>query len=121
MTIQPFNLAERRVAPRFQASFCAELASGTVLVPVMVRDLSITGCGVVISSGDTDLPDKLDARGLLHLPSIQPGTFGTILPVILRNVRSDANSVIYGLEFNRLLPHQMRKLIEVLEAMCQPE
>ena len=121
MTIQAVVSSERRIAPRFQTSFCAELASGTVLVPVTVRDLSITGCGVVIRSGDMDLPDKLDARGLLHLPSTQPGTYGTILPVTLRNVRSESHEVIYGLEFTRLLPHQTRKLIGVLEAMCQPE
>lgn len=117
MTTQALRAAERRVAPRFQTSFDAELASGTVLVPVRVQDLSISGCGILIMSGDPDLPDKLGGRGLLHLPTMHRGTFGTILSVSLRNVRVDAGQIIYGLEFGALLPHQARKLQAVLEAM----
>ena len=119
MIIQASLAAERRVAPRFQTRFDAELASGTVLVPVNVRDLSISGCGILIMSGDLDLPEKIGGRGLLHLPAIHHGTFGTILPVNLRNVRQDAGQMIYGLEFAALLPHQSRKLHSVLEAMAQ--
>ena len=120
MTSRAFMVAERRTAPRFETSFAAELASGTVLVPVTVRDLSATGCGVTIMSGDPDLPDKLDGRGLLHLPAIDRGTFGTVLPVVLRNVRSEDRQVVYGLEFGPLLAHQTRKLEAVLEAMSNP-
>ena len=120
MTHQVHGGAERRTAPRFQTSFAAELASGTVLVSVTVRDLSATGCGVVIMSGDPELPDKLGDRGLLHLPASDRGTFGTILPVALRNVRSEDLQVVYGLEFGPLLAHQTRKLEAVLEAMSDP-
>ena len=121
MTFQALSAAERRTAPRFQTSFVAELASGTVVVPVTVRDLSAAGCGVVIMSGDPDLPDKLGGRGLLHLPLVGRGTFGTILPVALRNVRSEDRQVVYGLEFGPLLAHQTRKLEAVLEAMNDPD
>ena len=68
-------------------------------------------------SGDPDLPDKLGGRGLLHLPAVDRGTFGTILPIALRNVRSEDRQVVYGLEFGPLLAHQARKLQGVLEAM----
>ncbi len=121
MNPQALSAADRRVAPRFQTSFAAELASGTVLVPVTVQDLSVMGCGVVIMDGDPDLPEKLGARGLLHLPAIDAGTFGTILPIALRNVRSEGRQLIYGLEFAALLSHQMRKLMGVIDAMCQEE
>ncbi len=120
MTIQALSAAERRVAPRFQTSFAAELASGTVLVPVTIRDLSAAGCGVIIMSGDPDLPDKLGDRGLLHLLAVERGTFGMILPIALRNVRSEDRQVIYGLEFGPLLVQQTRKLEAVLEAVSDP-
>lgn len=119
--IQASSAAERRTIPRVQTSFVAELASGTVLVPVTVRDLSAAGCGVAIMSGDPDLPDKLGGRGLLHLPAINPGSLGTILPVTLRNVRTEAREVVFGLEFGPLLAHQSRKLQGVLEVMGETD
>ena len=118
MTTRALLVAERRTAPRFETSFAAELASGTVLVPVTVQDLSATGCGVVIVGDDPDLPDRIGVRGLLHLPAMDRGTYGTILPVTLRNVRVEDRLLIYGLEFDSLLAHQTRKLMGVLEAMC---
>lgn len=118
MTTRALMVEERRTAPRFSTSFAAELASGTVLVPVTVQDLSVTGCGVVIAGGDPDLPDKVGGRGLVHLPAVDRGTYGTVLPVALRNVRHAGRLVIYGLEFGPLLAHQTRKLMGVLEAMC---
>lgn len=121
MTTHPLSIDERRVAPRFETSFAAELASGTVLVSVLVRELSSTGCRVITLDGDPDIPDALDDRGLLHLPAVNRGTFGTILPVILRYVRSDGKQVVYGLEFGSLLAHQTRKLNAVLEAMRQSD
>ena len=117
MTVQAISMTERRVAPRFQTSFAAEFVSGTVLVPVVVRDLSTAGCGVEIWNGDPDLPNKLGGRGLLHLPAVDRSTYGTILPVVLRNIRHVDRQTIYGLEFVPLLPHQARKLDSVLEAM----
>lgn len=118
MTTQVLTAIDRRTAPRFSTSFAAELASGTVLVSVTVQDLSITGCGIVIASGDPDLPDKIGSRGILHFPAVGPGTYGTVLPVTLRNVRAERGRLFYGLEFAPLLTHQTRKLMEVLEAMC---
>ena len=117
MTSRAFMVAERRTAPRFETSFAAELASGTVLVLVTVQDLSATGCGVVIVGGDPDLPDRVGIRGLLHLPAVDRGTYGTILPVTLRNMRIEERHLVYGLEFGPLLAHQTRKLMGVLEAM----
>lgn len=114
---QASSAAERRIAPRLQTSLVAELASGTVLVSVTVRDVSAAGCGVVILSGDPDLPETLGGRGLLHLPVADLGSLGTILPVTLRNVRSDAQQVVYGLEFGPLLADQSRKLQGVLETV----
>ena len=119
MTTLALSNAERRVALRFSTSFAAELVSGTVLVPVTVLNLSVAGCGVVIMSGDPDLPDRIDSRGLIHLPAVDQGTFGTILPVIIRNVRCEYQQLVYGLEFGPLLTHQSRKLQEVLDAMIQ--
>ncbi len=118
MTTRALMAAERRTAPRFETSFAAELASGTVLVSVTVQDLSATGCGVVIVGDDPDLPDRVGVHGLLHLPALERGTYGTILPVTLRNVRIDDRQLVYGLEFGSLLAHQTRKLMGVLGAMC---
>ena len=109
--------ADRRTAPRLPTSFAAELASGTVLVPVVVRDLSTAGCGVVIMGGDPDLPDRLGGYGLLHLPAGHHGIRGGLLPVALRSVRSEDRQLIYGLQFGPLLDHQERKLHGVLEAV----
>ena len=117
MILQASGTADRRTAPRLQTSFTAELASGTVLVPVMVRDLSTAGCGVVIIGGDPDLPDRLGGYGLLHVPAGHHGIPGGILPVALRSVRSEDRHVIYGLQFGPLLDHQERKLHGVLEAV----
>ena len=118
MTTQALIAVDRRIAPRFATSFAAELAAGTVLVPVTVQDLSATGCGIAVVSRDPDLPDKVGSRGILHLPAVGRGTYGTVLPVALRNVRAEGGRLFYGLEFGPLLTHQTRKLMEVLDAMC---
>ena len=102
-------------------SLAAELASGSVLVPVMVQDLSVMGCGVEIQGGDADLPDKLGMGGILYFPASKTGSPATILPIVLRNVRSEGLRVVYGLEFRPLYQHQMRKLLGVMEAMAQEE
>lgn len=112
---------DRRLAPRYQTRFTAELAAGTILVPVMVQNLSRGGCGVAIMGGDLDLPDEPGGTGLLHLPALDARAYGTIFPVVLRNVRSDAMQPIYGLEFRPLLPHQMSKLIGILDTMLPDE
>ena len=121
MTHSASRATDRRVAPRLRTSFAAELLSGTVLVPVVVQDLSATGSGVEIRSGDPDLPDKLGQGAILHFPAAEPGSPATILPVVLRNVRSEGLRLVYGLEFRPLYPHQMRRLLGVMEAMAQEE
>ena len=119
--MQASSVAERQTNSRDQTSFVAELASGTILVPVAVRNLWAAGCGVVIMSGDPDLPDKLSGRVLLHLPAVSSGRSGAVLPVTLRYVRSETRHFIFGLEFGPLLAHQQRKLQGVLEAIGQTD
>ena len=109
--------AERRVAFRFQMSFAAELAFGTVLIPVLVRDLSMAGCGVAIMGEEFDLPNGIGTSGLLHLPASNRGTYGTILPTVLRNIRVDGSMIVHGLEFRPLLGHQTRKLLDFVHSM----
>lgn len=121
MTHSASRATDRRVAPRLRTSFAAELLSGTVLVPVVVQDLSTTGSGVEIRSGDPDLPDKLGQGGILHFPASASGSPVTMLPVVVRNVRSEGLRVVYGLEFRPLYPHQMRKLAAVMETRAQEE
>ena len=112
---------ERRLAPRFHTSGVAEVALGTTLALVLVQDLSMTGCGVEIRSGDLDFPDKLGMGGVLHFLATPLDSHGTILPFVLRNVRSEGLRVIYGLEFRPLCPHQRGKLLALMEAMAQEE
>lgn len=121
MTHSASTAIDRRLAQRIQTRFAAELLSGTVSVSVLVRDLSVNGCGIDIQSGDPELPNKLGAGGILHFPALGPGLPTTILPVLLRNVRSEGLSVMYGLEFRPLLPNQKRKLLAVMEAMAEEE
>ena len=119
MTHSASSALDRRLAPRIQTRFAAELLSGTVLGPGRVRDLAGSGCGVDIQSADPDLPSKLGEGGILHFPALELGSPATILPVVLRNVRSEGPSVLYGLEFRPLLPNQMRKLLAVMDVMVQ--
>ena len=119
MTHSASIAVDRRLAPRVRTSFDAELASGSVLVPVVVQDLSTGGCGVEIQGGDADLPGKLGQGGILHFPALETGSSATILPVVLRNVRCEGLHLIYGLEFRPLFPHQSRRLLGVMEAMAQ--
>ena len=121
MTQSTSYTADRRLAPRYQTRFAAELAAGTILVPVMVQNLSMGGCGVAIIGRDLDLPDEPGGTGLLHIPALDSCNYGMIFPVMLRNVRSDALQPIYGLEFRPLLPHQLNKLIDILETMLPDE
>ena len=121
MTHSASSAIDRRLASRVRTSFDAELASGTVLVPVVVQDLSTGGCGVEIQRGDSDLPDKLGKGGILHFPALSAGLQATILPFVLRNVRIEGLRLVYGLEFRPLYPHQMRKLLGVMEAMAHEE
>ena len=121
MTHSAFSVMDRRHAPRVRTNFVAEIISGTVLAPVVVHDLSTTGCGVTIQGGEADLPDRLGGTGVLHFPASKIGSPATLLPVVLRNVRAKCLSLMYGLEFRPLYPHQMRKLLGVMEAMAQEE
>ena len=121
MTFSASTVVDRRLARRIQTRFAAELLSGTVSVPVLVRDLSVSGCGIDVQSGDPDLPDKLGTGGILHFPALDLGSPATILPVVLRNVRAESLNVIYGLEFRPLLPNQTRKLLAVMAAMAEED
>ena len=108
---------ERRVAPRFQTSFGAELAAGSAVVPVLVHDLSMAGCGIEILAPDPDLADRLGSAGLLKLPPRVHAPTGVILPVLLCNMRLEDDRLRYGLRFARLSPRQTRSLISTIEAL----
>ena len=110
---------EKRQVPRVHTNFEGELASGTVVVPMVVHDLSVMGCGVEIRGGDVTLPDKVGEGGVLHFPASETGSPDTILPVVLRNVRSDGLHLMYGLEFQPLSPNQEHKLHDVIEVMAE--
>ena len=111
----------RRVAPRFEIDLAAELAAGSALVPVTIHDLSSTGCGIEILTRDPDLADKIGAAGLLQLQAPGRSVPGAVLPVMLRNMRFEGDVLRYGLEFRRLMPHQMRKLIAIMEFAISEE
>ena len=121
MTHSASSAADRRLAPRLRTSFVAEFASGSVLVPVVVLDMSVKGCGVEIQGGDAEVPDKLGMGGVLHLPTSGHGSQATLLPFVLRNVRSEGLHVVYGMEFRSLDQHQTRKLLGIMEAMAQED
>ena len=91
MSIVASDAANRRVAPRFEIKLAAELAAGSALVPVTIHDLSS--------------------------PAVDRSVPGAVLPVMLRNMRFEGDVLRYGLEFRRLMPHQMRKLIGIMEAL----
>ena len=112
---------DRRLAPRLRTSFRAELASGTVLASVLVKDLSTGGCRIAIQASEADLPDEVGGSGVLQLPALELGSPSTILAFVLRNVRSEGLIVTYGLEFRPMLPNQKRKLLAVMDAMAQEE
>ena len=112
---------ERRTTPRFQTTFGAELAAGSAVVPVLVHDLSMMGCGVEILSPDPDLADRLGTAGLLKLPPRLHAPTGVILPVLLCNMRLDKDRLRYGLRFARLSPRQTRSLIGTLDALLDED
>ena len=118
--IEPTN-TERRVTPRLQTSFGAELAAGSAVVPVLVHDLSMMGCGVEILAPDPDLADRLGTAGLLKLPPRLHAPTGVILPVLLCNMRLEEDRLRYGLRFARLSPRQTRSLISTLEVLLAQE
>ena len=121
MSIVASDAANRRVAPRFEIKLAAELAAGSALVPVTIHDLSSTGCGIEILTRDPDLADKIGAAGLLQLQAVDRSVPGAVLPVMLRNMRFEGDILRYGLEFRRLMPHQLRKLIAIMEAVIPEE
>ena len=112
---------ERRITPRFQTTFGAELAAGSAVVPVLVHDLSMMGCGVEILSPDPDLADRLGTAGLLKLPPRLHAPTGVILPVLLCNMRLEKDRLRYGLRFARLSPRQTRSLIGTLDALLDED
>ena len=118
--IEPTD-SERRVTPRLQTSFGAELAAGSAAVPVLVHDLSMMGCGVEILAPDPDLADRLGTAGLLKLPPRFHAPTGVILPVLLCNMRLEEDRLRYGLRFARLSPRQTRSLISTMEILLAQE
>lgn len=118
MSSRSFVVIERRAVPRIRASLAAELALGTVLAPVTVRDVSSRGCGVIVAPEETGLPDRVGGRGLIRLPGPDADAPGIILPVFLRNVHADRRGAAYGLEFVPLLGHQSRSLAVLLDVIA---
>ena len=112
---------ERRVTPRFLITFGAELAAGSAVVPVLVHNLSMMGCGVEILSPDPDLADRLGTAGLLKLPPRMHAPTGVILPVLLSNMRLEDDRLRYGLRFARLSPRQTRSLISTMDALLEED
>lgn len=117
MATQASTAVDRRTAPHLSKDFAAELASGTVLIPVTVQDLSATGRGVIIASRDPDLPGEICRRCILHSPAVGQSTCGAMLPAALRDVRPDDGRAVHGLEARPLVAKQMHKLATTLEAL----
>ena len=102
---------ERRVAPRFQMAFEAGLAAGDELLPVLVHDMSMTGCGLEIVSREEDVSHVVGTICLLKLAP------GESLPVVVCYSRHEGEHLRIGLRCGRLIKDQLRTLIGVIDAM----
>ena len=102
---------ERRVAPRFAMAFEADIAAGDELLPVLVYDMSMTGCGLEIVSHEDDVSHAVGTTYWLKLPP------GDSLPVTVCYSRRDGKRIRIGLQFGRLIKEQLRTLIGVIDAM----
>ena len=102
---------ERRVAPRFPMAFEADIAAGDELVPVLVHDMSMTGCGLEIVSHQEDVSHAVGATYMLKLPP------GESLPVVVCYLRHEGERLRVGLRFGQLIKDQLRVLIGVIDAM----
>lgn len=102
---------ERRVAPRFQMAFEADIAAGDELLPVLVHDMSMTGCGLEIVSHEEEVSHAVGTTYMLKLPP------GESLPVVVCYARHDGERLRVGLRFGQLIKDQLRALIGVIDAM----
>ena len=105
---------ERRAAPRFSVKCTGELASGSSVIDVTVRNMSVTGCGIELD----DAPDDALGRiGVLSIRSPDGGPPAVMLPVVVSNHQVSGDRTRLGLQFRRLDMGQMRRLIGVLDGM----
>ncbi len=102
---------ERRVAPRFAMAFESDIAAGDDVLPVLVHDMSMTGCGLEIVSNEDGVSHAVGTTYLLKLPP------GESLPVTVCYARHEGGCVRVGLRFGQLVKDQLRTLIGVIDAM----
>ena len=102
---------ERRVAPRFQMAFEANITAGDDRLPVLVHDMSMTGCGLEIVSHEENVSHAVGTTYMLKLPP------GESLPVVVCYSRHEGERLRVGLRWGRLIKDQLRVLIGVIDAM----
>ena len=91
--------------------FEADIKAGEKLVPILVRDMSITGCGADVIVRNDQTLHVIGAACLVQLP------LGVVLPATVCYTSNDRLRVRIGLQFDRLLIVQLRKLIRVIDTM----
>ena len=89
----------------------ADIAAGDELLPVLVHDMSMTGCGLEIVSHDEDVSHAVGTTYWLKLPP------GDSLPVTVCYSRHEGERIRLGLRFGQLIKDQLRTLIGVIDAM----
>lgn len=102
---------ERRIAPRFPMAFEADIAAGDELLPVLVHDMSMTGCGLEIVLHEDEVSHAVGTNYMLKLPP------GESLPVVVCYSRLEGERLRVGLRFGQLIKDQLRALIGVIDAM----
>ena len=107
---------ERRIAPRFAVSCLGELASGSAVLDVQVSNMSVTGCGIEMTSVPDTVAGSLGRTGVLNLQA-DAGT--VMLPVAVINQRNVEGRMLIGLQFRQLSMQQMRSLIKVLDSVIE--
>ncbi|MBV9219437.1 MAG: PilZ domain-containing protein [Methylobacteriaceae bacterium] len=107
---------ERRTTPRIYTERRAELAIGTMVVPICVVDVSIGGCGIELLDGDfaSPLPGEA-AVGILNLQLLKSNSGTRLLPVVLRNFRSGRARLGLGFQFPSLDHAQRRALCDFID------
>ena len=107
---------ERRTTPRIYTERRAELAIGTMVVPICVVDVSIGGCGIELLDGEfaSHFPGE-DAIGILNLQLLKSNSGTRLLPVVLRNFRNGQARPGLGFQFPSLDPIQRRALCEFID------
>ena len=107
---------ERRSVRRFAVSYSGELASGTSVMPVVVSDVSYTGCGVE----SVEPPSETVGRtGVISIRGTHHNAPPLLLPVMICNQRVESGKSRIGLQFRKLSKPQVRDLLGVLEKVIQ--